>query len=323
MTKIQHKKSIYKEKNDAKKSIEKIDFLDKLEQLSFFHSETTKKTLRNRAKSKHFTNIYVKKLASLKSPLQKAYNNTIYGCSEVLVQKGNKLTSTYCGYRWCTTCNRIRTAKQIKGYMKPIKALKEPYFITLTIPNVKGEVLRESIKDMTRVFTNIRKNLHSKSIKLVGIRKLESTYNPKRNDYHPHFHCIIENKKIAETLIIEWLKRYPNAKRVSQDIRPADDGSILELFKYFTKIITKRSIYVEPLDVIFQAMKSLQVYRPFGIKKVSEEIDETVSQQIKDLAENDTLWKWIESDWVDEQSGELLTNYIPDEVIKELTKSVL
>jgi plasmid rolling circle replication initiator protein Rep len=193
MTNLSKKNNI----KQVKEVVKKTASLDKLAQLSFSAQKTTKKTLFKRAKSKHFTNVYVKKLASLKSPLQKSYNNTIYGCSEILVQKGNKLTSTYCNNRWCTTCNRIRTAKQIKGYTKPLNNLIEPMFVTLTIPNVKNDILKGTLKEMLRQFTNIRKNLHSKKIKLVGLRKLECTYNPIRHDYHPHFHLIIQKEHQA------------------------------------------------------------------------------------------------------------------------------
>jgi hypothetical protein len=67
----------------------------------------------------------------------------------------------------------------------------------------------------------------------------------------------------------------------------------------------------------------MRVFQPFGIKKVSEDIDELVSQEIKDITENDTLWRWFESDWVDNQTGELLTGYEIDEGIKSIIDNII
>jgi len=61
------------------------------------------------------------------------------------------------------------------------------------------------------------------------------------------------------------LDNYPDADRSAQDIRPSDDNSMIELFKYTTKIITGKDITrkgnavelnvnPEALDVIFRAM---------------------------------------------------------------------
>ena len=300
--------------------------LDKLAQLVPFapvvNPKNTVQTLGKRAKAKYFTNSYTKKLATLKSPLQKSYNNTVYGCSNLLTQTGNKLTSHYCNNRWCVVCNRIRTAKQINGYKPPLEKLNDKQFVTLTIPNVSGETLRETIKDMTKTFQNIMKQFHKKKISFVGLRKLECTYNDKQNNFHPHFHCIIEGKEIAGLLLNEWLKRYLSSVKEAQHIRPADDGSILEMFKYFAKILTDGVVYVNALDVIFQAMRNLRVYQPFGIHKVSEEIEELQAQTIEDLKKAEKSWSWIDNDWVDKTTGEMLTGYEPDDTMKRIIKNI-
>ena len=114
--------------------------LDKLAQLAPYKKYTLE-TLARRAKAKFFTNAYTVRLAMLKSPLQKSYNNTIFGCSALLYQTGKTITTHYCNNRWCVVCNRIRTAKMINGYKKPLSELKEKYFVTLTIPNVDKDIL--------------------------------------------------------------------------------------------------------------------------------------------------------------------------------------
>jgi plasmid rolling circle replication initiator protein Rep len=296
--------------------------LDKLAQLTHCtcsdNSINTVKTLQKRAKAKYLTNAYTKKLASLKTGLQKSYNNTIYGCSNILEQTDNKIKGHYCKNRWCIVCNRIRTAKLINGYKTVLEKLPNKYFVTLTVPNVKAEVLRSTIKEMTHTFQNVRKHLQKKKVYIKGLRKLECTYNAIRNDFHPHFHFIVSDKANAEVLLQEWLKRYPEANEKGQNIREANEGSTLELFKYFSKIITNKVIYIRALDIIFIAMQGLRVYQPLGIKKVSEDIEEIQTQIIEDLKAAEKVWTWIENDWIDKETGECLTNYEPDEFINTL-----
>ena len=298
--------------------------LDKLAQLVHRPGQTTtlqtSETLVKRAKAKYFTNAYTKSLASLKSPLQKSYNNTIFGCSNSLVQTEQKITTRYCGNRWCVVCNRIRTAKMINGYKKQLDELENTYFVTLTIPNVNGDILRSTIKEMTKTFQNILKKFHHDKVKVVLLRKLECTYNPIRNDFHPHFHLLVSEHSLAKEIVSEWLKRCKTASIQAQDIRKADKGSSMELFKYFSKIITDKKIYVNALDTIFQAMRGLRVYQPVGIKKVSEEIEEVQAQIYEELERAEKIWTWIEEDWIDVHSGECLTGYTPDTRIKELVE---
>jgi len=302
--------------------------LDKLAQLTpctcSDNSINTVKTLQKRAKAKYLTNAYTIQLAKLKTPLQKSYNNTIYGCSNLLEQTDNKIKGHYCKNRWCIVCNRIRTAQLINGYKAVLENLPERYFVTLTVPNVKAEILRSTIKEMTQTFQNVRKCLQKKKIYIKGLRKLECTYNAIRGDFHPHFHFIVSGKANAEILLKEWLKRYPDANERGQNIREANDGSFLELFKYFSKIITNKVIYIKALDIIFNSMQGLRVYQPLGIKKVSEEIEEIQTQIIEDLKSAEKIWTWIEgaNDWIDKETGECLTNYEPDEFTKTLIKNI-
>jgi len=319
MTKIIEKK----EKQYAEIHKKNTPSLDKLAQLATSSNSDTYsvQNLTKRARAKYMTNSYTVALASLKSPLQKSYNNTVYGCATTILQTQNKLTSTYCKNRWCLVCNRIRTAKLISGYLPQLEKIEHKYFVTLTIPNVTGSELRGSIQEMTKKFQVINKSFANRNNKLVGIRKLECTYNPIRGDFHPHFHLIIQGKANAELLLQEWLKRFPKASIQAQDVRKADNSSVYELFKYFTKIISNKSIYIQPLDIIFQAMRNLRVYQSFGIRMISDEIEELQSELYTDIVKCDKVWTWLEQDWIDFETGEFLTGYVPDDTLIKLMKN--
>ena len=322
MTKIIEKK----EKQYAETKNINTPSLDKLAQLATSSNSDTYSgqklaNLKKRARAKYMTNSYTVALASLKSPLQKSYNNTVYGCATTILQTQNKLTSTYCKNRWCLVCNRIRTAKLIRGYLPQLEKIEHKYFVTLTIPNVTGSELRGSIQEMIKKFQVINKSFADRNNKLVGIRKLECTYNPIRGDFHPHFHLLIQGEDNAKLLLNEWLKRFPKACIQGQDIRPADNSSVYELFKYFTKIISNKSVYIQPLDIIFQAMRNLRVYQPFGIKMISDEIEELQSEVYEDIIKCDKIWTWFEQDWIDFETGEFLTGYVPDDILIKLMKN--
>lgn len=77
---------------------------------------------------------------------------------------------------------------------KVVDYLHEDYrfiFITLTVPNVKGDKLKELINKMQKAFTNLMKNniCFRKSIKGY-FKAFEFTFNQKLRSYHPHFHVL-------------------------------------------------------------------------------------------------------------------------------------
>jgi len=293
--------------------------LDTLAQLT-----PVRKNLQKRARSKYITNALAMKLADLNSPLRQSYWNS-YHCCESLQQTGQTIVGKYCNNRWCLTCNRIRTAKMIIGYDESLRRLTSRRLLTLTVPNCNAESLLDTIEKMQTTIRMIQKSLlkrKSLPIKIVGLRKLEITYNPKRNDFHPHFHIVLsDDSDVCKIVIDEWLRRFPEANRSAQDERPCDDSTTMELFKYVTKIVTKNRLYVSALDTIFKATYRKRTFQPMGLKKdVSEDVEEIQSIIYSDLIPAEATWTWFDeaTDWIDQGSGETLTGYTPSEAIKKL-----
>ena len=280
----------------------------------FQNKKLTKETLQKRAKSKAFTLSYLFDLIDLKSDLNKSYWQT-YHCSSAILQEGKTLTSRYCNQRWCLTCNRIRTAKIINGYKKEIDLFEEPQFVTLTSLNVKGYNLRGEIESMNKTMSKISNNLKRRhNVKLKALRKYECTYNKVTNEYHPHFHLILEGKDNANILVNEWLKHNKTSKSAGQDIQEADSGTMTELCKYFTKIVGKESDYnPKALDIMFKASKGKRTFQPMGIKKdVCEDIEEIEKQEANFLESREARYVYHNAshDWICEY-GVLLSEYEP------------
>jgi plasmid rolling circle replication initiator protein Rep len=287
--------------------------LDTLAQLRTDPPSKPANILKKRAVAKYKTIEIILKLIELDSPNHHRYWNTFH-CCNVLLQDGKKITGRYCNNRWCIVCNRIRTANLINGYLPVIRQkFKEPMFVTLTIPNISEQELQNTIREMTKTIRKITDLFRNRrDFRLKGIRKLECTYNEKGKDFHPHLHILVESLLVAKELVKAWLNHYPDADKRGQDIRPADQNSMIELFKYSTKLAGKSKNDVEALDVIFKAFYKKRVFQPVGLKKVtvSEDIEALQSQEIEDLKSAIDVWIWEQEirDWLN-SSGELLTEY--------------
>jgi hypothetical protein len=301
-------------------------FLDTLAQLRKSGYPPPLTPLQKRARAKYATQPLVIQLAELKTPLEKSYRNTFY-CTDTVVRRGNKVTTRYCGNRWCLTCNRIRTGKLINGYQATLESLPDLQFVTLTAPNVKAESLGAEIDRILKVCRLVNDTLRKKKVLTVGIRKLEVTYNVKEDTYHPHLHFLISGKDSAQALLNEWLKRNPSSNRGAQSIVPADKKTVHELFKYFTKL-TADSGKIKPhsLDVIFSAMAGKRVFQPVGNLhkvEVSEELEALDSKRYLELSNNESgYYEWSGEDWYNLETGEALTNYSPSDAIRAYIEKI-
>lgn len=312
---------------EPKKTPQGGSSLDTLAQLRHF-PENGVKTLRKRARAKYLTDHVVFYLNNEEdNTLKNSYWNS-YHCAKVIQQEGGKLTAKYCNNRWCMVCNRIRTAKAIRGYMPQIEKMRDPRFLTLTRPNVKGDELEQEIESLTKAMRLLTKQMRvTAQTPLYGLRKLEVTYNYREDTYHPHFHLIIEGEEVAQEAIKRWLKMNPNAYWEAQHECPIESPQkAIELFKYFTKIATKirkengeelSIIHAPSLNIIFKAMRGKRVLQPMGgMRKVNVDVEEIRSEVYEELEQEENL-SWIYDtplgDWIDRTTGETLTGYTPSD----------
>lgn len=286
-------------------------------------------TLKKRARSKWYTQKITLHLFDIESELNKYYSSA-YHCNNILKQKGKEIKGKYCNSRICNVCNRIRTAKLMNGYINPLMELGDLEFTTLTLKNCKKQDLKATIEGMqknrTLIFRKIREKL---KIDFSGIVKIEVTYNPNDDTYHPHFH-ILSNQNTGSLIVDEWLKRYPSpiAEKWAQKVVTADHNSLKELFKYSTKFLVKDTkaktlnIYVHALDTIMIALYKKRTFQTFGALKkiqISEDIEkeDLKTQIIEDIEEIENYKEWIYdyegSDWYD-SCHKPLTNYKPPDI---------
>ena len=278
-----------------------------------------------RAKRKGFSVALAKAMINQateeKSPMLRSYYNALH-CCDTLHESEGKLITKYCKTRICVICGAIRTAKAIDTYFPIIKDW-DAYFVTLTIPNVREESLRKTIDEMLDSFRNSQRAIKRKHV-FKGVRKLEVTYNYGRNDYHGHFHVVVDGINQALLLRDEWLNRNPTAKSIAQDVRKCNEGTLKEVFKYSMKILASdndksRDPHLHPhaVDVIVNALHKRRTYQNFGfkLKKEFDEDDfdgEALQAPSGDRAEV-SVWEWVGEahNWVNKQTGEMLSTYWP------------
>jgi len=268
---------------------------------TFFKSDSHKRYYKKR-NAKVITVAMSKKLCGLNNDRLNGYKRA-HECANYLFQDGSKVTAYYCKHRCCNVCNRIKAAKMLNVYTKPLLEIKDMHFVTLTAPNVPGGLLRYEIVRMNNVwrqqiYRSIKR--YHKHLNLRGMRKLEITYNYKKRDFNPHFHFLVDGQELSELIRKLWLKYNPKASIDGQDIRKANSKSLYELFKYVTKSVVDKNYSAVAMDTIYAALKDKNTYYPFGLNKyVSEEIEELQSQVIDFKNERVDVWKWCNdlSDW--------------------------
>ncbi len=323
--------------------------LDTTEQLplSAYYEEKViqrKENLSKRARSKFVTNEVALPLSKLRSPLEKAYKLTAT-CSAQLTEMPGKLTGKYCGARWCLVCARMRTARLFAGYEPAIEAMgEEKYFLTLSRRTVPGHELAAEVQYYIHTATLIQRHLREKrKLQYSSLRKIECTYNAETNKFHPHFHFIFDNFQAAELFLQQWLDRNSvaavGAARAAEldhgnQLKKADKNAWKELFKYFTKVVTKSQskvngktvsdyrIHLAALDTMFVALRGVRTFQPCGvIKVVSEEIEPEISL---DSGRNEVSFhQWMGHDWLDRDTKQLLTGFIPSEAQQDIKNHIV
>jgi hypothetical protein len=289
-----------------------------------------------RARVKFLTQAMAVGLANVRgSQLHKAYWNTFY-CSSTLQERSDgKRVAKFCKNRWCLVCCRIRSAKLIKQYAPLLQSWPEKHLVTLTVPNCSRADLEATVEHMKAGFDTIRRGMamqhrrKQRAAPLVALRKLEATHNPDSDTYHPHFHLVVPDLASANELRAAWLGQFPSAQWKGQDVRPANAGAAHELFKYFTKLITTQSkerfIRLEPLNVIFEAIAGGRTFQVFGIQapKVDEELVDEAAEALADELNIIAVWEWVQAvgNWVNKETGEMLTNYTPSPEWRNLVET--
>lgn len=212
-----------------------------------------------------------------------------------------------CEDRFCPICAKKKSLKLAVEVFPIIKWLykkldKRFIFVTLSSPNVKKEELNDTIKLYNESFKRLSRYPEWKNLKGY-IRKLEVTYNEKRDDYNPHFHIIFAVNKTYFTDSRQyikqerWLEMWQKATRLGDkikviDVRRIKDKESNDLLKgalEVAKYSAKSQDYLKNdkiFDIFYRALKGKRLFVYGGIFKegkqalVKGELDEYKERDI-------------------------------------------
>lgn len=200
------------------------------------------------------------------------------------LEKQKLYKANSCKNRFCPVCAWRKARKDALGlslmmqYIKQEKD-KEFIFLTLTTPNVMSDELENEIKRYNNSFRKLIKRKKVGSVIKGYVRKLEITYNKKRDDYNPHFHVLIAVNKSYFTdkryyiSQQEWLDLWRDVTGISeitqvqvQKIRQNNNKELYEMAKYSGKD-SDYLINQKVFDAFYKSLKGKQVLVYSGLFK--------------------------------------------------------
>jgi hypothetical protein len=145
----------------------------------------------------------------------------------------------------------------------------------------------------------------------------------------------MDGRAQAHALVRRWLAAFPTATAKAQDVRRCTGPAAMkELFKYFTKLLVKgmdgerTAPPPRVLDTMFKAVRGLRTFQPMGFVVAKEPDDETLTLDADTASPDATRehieWEWVSSlaDWVDYNTGEVLSGYEPPSTMLELVQRI-
>ena len=276
--------------------------------------------LAKRAERKAKSLSMFQELAGLNNESRGQYERAIR-CGDIIEVSPDRILKTwnYCNHRLCAVCHAIRQARYIDKYSAIIEGDDDWYFLTLTLPAIAANDLRERIDQMLKEFTCIvnaikKHNSRNNPTQSVNaMRKIEIGYSVQAG-YTPHFHLLVEGKEIAELILKEWLQRFPDTFENAQDLKHLkEEGELKEFFGYAIKLtVDSNRIPTENLDTILAALKNKRTFQTYGkfygVKVEEDPNKKSESYRSKDLSPGRYQWDEDERNWIDRTTGVLLVN---------------
>lgn len=174
-----------------------------------------------------------------------------------------------CRERLCLNCQKALASERLPSYIYSTQGTKLRH-ITLTVKNVPGRELRNTILTMKKALKCMLRSLKVKDY----IPSYEITYKEADNTYHPHIHllCKAENLTYKNTALkrlwAEWYNKYAGTSfaYLQCNNRLVDDNvnASLELCKYVSK---PTSITPVTIPILYNSLKGLHLHQANGVFK--------------------------------------------------------
>ncbi len=212
----------------------------------------------------------------------------------------------FCKNKLCPMCNWRRAMKYSYQTSQIVdEAIKEEpkgrfLFLTLTVKNVLGVELNDTISSLTKSFDRLFKRAKVQKNLIGFLRSVEVTHNEEEKTYHPHIHVLMmvkpsyfnsKNNYISQE---EWGNMWSQSLKVDYvpmvDIRAVKTkgkglrGAILETAKYPMKPI---DLDVKNAQVVDDLYNGLYRKRQLGYGGLFKEIRKRL--QLSDVENGDLI----------------------------------
>ena len=259
--------------------------------------------------------------------------------SDQTMEKKKQHKGNSCKNRFCPICSWKKARKDALALSVMMQYLKEEeekefVFLTLTAPNVKAAELEDEINHYNHSFQKLMQRKEVKTIVKGYVRKLEITYNEKRDDYHPHFHVLIAVNKSYFTdknyyinrnrWLVLWQQVTKNNLITQVDVRKVSnskDDKVFEVAKYSAKD-SEYLVNQEVFNTFYKALKGKRILSYSGLFK--EAMTKFKAGDLEKYKEQDTtqyvyalLYNWGKKAYIEEERR-LLTEEEQKEVNGQL-----
>lgn len=229
-------------------------------------------------------------------------------------------TGYYCKQRLCPCCawrRSVRDAQTIAAISAAAAADGlHMVFVTLTVPNVRGCDLPDTIRHINQSFARLRAYKKCKTLLANTVRKLEITYNRQMETYHPHLHalCYVPANYFSgrgycshDALLDAWRRATGQPQITQVDVRRCrdygDTDAIRELAKYNAKSADYCSSQ-QVMDDLYLALKNTHLMdfsgkmreyrRDYDAGRLDQYIDrDDVAYTLR------VVYEWLAGDYVE------------------------
>lgn len=245
--------------------------------------------------------------------------NRIEQCGTYLTFADDKISSAnFCRERLCSLCAWRRHLKITAQAKEVIERMQAPgyIFITLTLKNVSGADLNDTLTNMLYGFKKLTITKMWKRAITGYMRGVEVTYNRHKCTYHPHIHILatvtdtyFEDEYITQAeLCKQWRKTMHLDYRPIVDIRGVEntDGAAIEVSKYAAKS-DDWSYSIGVLQIMMDALANRRLVGYGGqwkkirheLKQKDIEVESLTDMEEDAVIKNNvvkTVWEYIPTD---------------------------
>lgn len=205
--------------------------------------------------------------------------------SNIDFSKKKVFRANFCKERGCPFCDWRKSIRNGELLSTMAQAITDDFdyrfiFGTLSSINCKGKDITSELDKYNRAYRNLMRRKEIKKISHGSIRKIEITYNKKRDDYNLHIHFLISvNKSYFKSRdylkVSKWLELWQDCMDdktieniyIKKAENKNDSSAYLELAKYSAKSTDLLNNGFEVFDALMSALKGRQLLTYDGVFK--------------------------------------------------------